>query len=361
MIEIQNRDQVIKRLSKQDYVALNIIGILENTDNKGYWEEESGTVWVENGYMNYIIGDVSVIKDHLKSLPDGFYGFSGVKAELAEAIYPEFFLHWLEPTERYVFQKELSSQKSPYEITTITMHEAEGINDRYEYKNEDSLERIKEAIEHRPSSGIYIDNKLASYCLVHEDNSIGYMYTLEEHRHKGLGYWVTLDILKKMNQRNSVPFVEIAKWNDKSQGLATKTGFTKDYYIPWFGIIKGSPPEIKEWGENYETSKMFVTMAQIRYNVHLPSITKKVTLERLDQTIRYKLMDDANCFASILLKVEDDDQDDDTYIVSIESSMGYTIQDVLIGLAKHMPDKYAGFVLDFDALAARVLGCKLIT
>lgn len=360
MQEIINRSAVIERLRKRHPVPLNVIGILENTDNKGYEDPQTGTVWVENKYFNYITGDARLIKEHLENMPDGFYGFSGVQGPLAKELYKDYFLHWLEPTDRYVCKEHQLTETFPYEMVDIGMEEALGINDRYEYKNEDSLERIRSAISERPTSGIYIEGELASYCLVHEDNSIGYMYTLEKHRHKGLGYWVTLDLLNKMTKLGTTSFVEITGFNYKSQGLAKKTGFEKDLYTPWFGIIKGEPEDLIEWGKTFKGKKMFITLSQLRYNTDQECVVDEVRIEKKDRQERYHFVGKENSYATILINSEEADEDDDTYIVQIDETQGFSTQDILIGLAKHMTYHQAGLIVDYDEQAATVLGCLAI-
>ena len=272
----ENRKEIIEKLKEAAFMPYNVIGILENRDLPVYYDANTRTVWADNAYFNYITGDASVIHKKIETLEDGFYGFSAVENELAQAIYHKYFLHWYEPTERHVFKGQIPDIESPYPVVSITIDEAKGIDDRYEYQQEGSLEKIKDAILNRPTSAIYLDDVISSYVLVHEDNSIGYMFTSEEHRHKGLGYWVTLDILRKMQALNQVPFVEINEKNLKSQGLAKKSGFEKDAFTPWFGIIKGVPKWFEEWDPLEGKSYFFTSMANLKYVDHIHSTVKGI-------------------------------------------------------------------------------------
>ena len=198
MQAISDKRATIKRLKNLSFVPYNVIGALENTENKCYIDETTDSVWVENHYFNYVAGDSDVLLNRIEALEDEFYGFSGVHGDLAASIYKKWFLHWFEPTERYVLKDDLPVEVCPYQVVKVPIEEAQGIDDRYEYKQDGSYDRIKDAILNRPSAAIYIDGQIASYVLVHEDNSIGYMFTLEKYRKLGLGYWVSLDIVKQI-------------------------------------------------------------------------------------------------------------------------------------------------------------------
>ena len=205
----EDRLNVIKWLKNQapSFVPYNVIGIIENENQPVYFDTNKGAVWAQNQYFNYVSGDSETLKAHLETLEDGFYGFAAVEGSLAEALTADQFLHWYEPTERYVHQGAVPHlEDSPYPLCSVPIEEAKGIDDRYEFQDEGSLEKLITAIKNRPSSAMYVEGELASYALVHEDNSIGYMYTLEKHRHRGLGYWVSLDILKKMREAGHVAF-----------------------------------------------------------------------------------------------------------------------------------------------------------
>lgn len=344
MNKTEQRREIINNLKKKAFVPYNVIGILENREQTVYADDTIQTVWACNDYFNYITGDPNIILDHVQSLEDGFYGFSAVEDTLAQAIYKHYFLHWYEPTERYVYIDEVPDVQSPYPVVSIGIEEAQGIDERYEYQQEGSLERIKDAIQNRPTSAIYIDGVISSYVLVHEDNSIGYMYTREEHRQKGLGYWVTLDILRKMKALSHVPFVEINKRNLKSQGLAGKTGFVKDAFTPWFGIIKGIPNWFYEWQPFEQESYFFTSMSHLIYVDGVKTQIEKVTFEKSDEGYRVNI-DDA------LLKVDFNmllDASNEAYIFSSsDEPEDDTIIEIIKVLAHYFPDQGASFVFPY--------------
>lgn len=356
-----DRKMIIEKLKKQNFVPFNVIGIMENMESNVYYDEATITVWCNHEYFNYISGSTEVIASHIESLEDGFYGFAAVEDHLAKSVYTKHLLHWYEPTDRFVHvtDKILDSDwrlGAPYEIVPVPLTEAKGIDERYEYKDEGSFERICDAIAHRPSSAIYIEGELASYVLVHEDNSIGFMYTLEKYRHMGLGCWVTLDLLDQMRKRAAVSFVEINQANFKSQGLARKSGFEKDVFTPWFGIIKGVPSFFETWEPLEGRSYIFTTTAHLR---EVDRLTTDIEVPKVNKTgDDFKIIiDEKGRKAQINLTL---DETKEAYITEIHSKENMDYLEVVKAIAIHFPEKSASVVLPYDEKLAKQIGCIAI-
>lgn len=349
VIEASEKNQVVQVLEKLSFVPYNVLGVIKNTDDQIRFDSNSSTAWVSHEYFNYVYGSPDKVMQQFNALEAGFYGFPAVHGDLAPLLRKGSFLHWYEPTERHVFQGELEDllerlRDCPYELINIPLCEAEGIDNRYEYKDDTTFTSIQDAIKNRPTSGVYLDGKLVSYALVHEDDSIGFMYTLEEYRHLGIGYWVTLDITAKMLQRGRVPFVEITEKNFKSQGLAKKTGYVKDAFTPWFGIIKGIP----EWFETYspygDKGYIFTSLAHLRV-VNLLS----------EGSESFTLTGNETCFTGFLDSIEGPvfslkpDETGEAYALELTDGLSVSILEVVKGIAAHLPMKNASLVLPYEA------------
>lgn len=352
MNEITDKRAVLERLKNLSFVPYNVLGALENTENKSYIDESTDSVWVENQYFNYITGASEVISKKVDSLEDGFYGFSGVQGDLASQIYGKHFLHWFEPTERYVFTSDLPNEPCPYHVVKVQIEEAQGIDDRYEYKQDGSLERIKDAILNRPSAAIYIDGQIASYVLVHEDNSIGYMYTLDAYRKLGLGYWVSIEIVKQIQALGVVPFLEINKANFKSQGLAGKLGFEKDAFTPWFGIIKGVPEFFHTWDPLNGASYIFTSIAQLSVSDKLKTAIENIHFEKVEGAF-LGLIDDGGKKAIFHAEL---DESKEAYLIKIDQLEEMTLYDLVCAMAVHFPEHNASIVLPYDRLLVDQIG-----
>lgn len=241
MIQTTDKQAVITLLKRADFVPYNIIGTIENNTVDIYCDWDSQSVWVCNGNYHYAYGDPVVIRQRYDSLPNGAYTFCGMHNRVASVLYSDSYIEWFEPTERYVLAGQLPHYQSPYRIIDIPLCEASAIDARYEYQDETTLAMITKDIKRGPTAGLYIDEVLVSYAFVHDDNSLGYMYTLPQQRGKGLAYDVAYHLVKQMLKRQKTCFLEIKADNLPSQKLAAKLGFIKDQFTPWFGLVKGRP------------------------------------------------------------------------------------------------------------------------
>jgi hypothetical protein len=93
---------------------------------------------------------------------------------------------------------------------------------------------------------VYVDDEPVCWVLIHEDNSMGIMFTREEYRRKGLAEVVTRDLTRRIIENGQIPYLQIVDGNMKSHGLANKCGFEQAGRCEWFGIIAGEPKEIKD-------------------------------------------------------------------------------------------------------------------
>ncbi len=246
MIVQTHESQAIVEYLKQNYITnLNILGVLQNhTGIEIYVDspENPTGVLVRSGYFNYVYTEndefLQEILDKL-FIEKGYYGFSGVSRPIAEKIQKtkRFELDWQNRCSLYYLPKEnldLSLQKNP--VQSIDIKDAETVDSFYTFRSDDSIDDIKECISNRPSSAVYVNGDMASWVLVHDDNSMGIMYTKDEYRKKGYAVDVTIDLSRKTFEIGNIPFLHIAETNSMSPGLALKCGFIPQGYADWFGI-----------------------------------------------------------------------------------------------------------------------------
>ena len=183
---------------------------------------------------------------------DGFYQFSGTWRPVARWFQERLPLVWHAPCDVYVLPE--GGQVPPQADSPAVgarLEDAEIIDAHYAYRHSGSLEKIRKCIEHRPSSAIYVEDQPVCWLLVHEDESMGIMYTLEEHRRKGYALDVSLDLVDKQLRAGRTPYLQIRDDNAMSPGLALKCGFHPVGQCDWFGVTVGTPPELVEGGEAF--------------------------------------------------------------------------------------------------------------
>ncbi len=244
LLQTEKNAGVFAYLRKKPYVNLNMICKLENTSIPVYTdcpENPSGVV-LKDGYMHFLYTEseafIEAVLDTFMS--DGYFGFSGVDQSIAQRIQAKRKLDWENPCTIYAYKKDhVDLIDCVYTVKSLDVSDAEIVDSYYEYSNENSLERIREDIKNRPSSAVYDDGKPVCWVLVHEDGSMGIMYTMESHRRMGLAEVVSRDLTKKLVDLGKVPFLQIVDGNEKSHGLAAKCGFEPVGKCSWFGIVCG--------------------------------------------------------------------------------------------------------------------------
>lgn len=265
LIKTEKSDVIMNFLKQRFLVNENIIGIIENLPKAEIYvddvENPKGVLVKKDDYMHYTYTEDECFINELCEgfFREGFFGFSGLEGELAEKIRQRSLLGWASPCTLYYMPKEkldLSLKKNPTE--RIRLKDAEVVDHFYQFRGPETLEVIKRDISNRPSSAVYIDDELVCWVLIHDDNSMGIMYTKEEHRRKGYAVDVTIDLANQIIQSGKIPFIQIIEGNGMSPGLARKCGFVEAGKADWFGIIAGNPKELRE--ANDHSKKQFLTI-----------------------------------------------------------------------------------------------------
>lgn len=250
IIKTEKSNAIINFLEKDLLINLNIIGIIENVLHADIYvddEDNPKGVFIKKDYFHYIYSREDSFIDEVCNtfFKDGFYGFSGVEESIAKKIKEKFEVQWNNPCDLYYMPEEnLDLNLIKNEVKNIDIKDVEIIDNYYEYRHPGSIDVIKKDIEERPSSAIYIDDEIACWVLVHTDNSMGIMYTKEEHRRKGYAVDVTIDLTSKLLKNGKTPYLQIVNRNSMSPGLAEKCGFVPSGVVEWFGIIEGTPKEL---------------------------------------------------------------------------------------------------------------------
>lgn len=249
LIRIENSKVITDFLKEDILINLNILGIIENRPEAEIYVdnlENPKGILVNKGYMNYIYSrDNSFIEEIIERFnKDGYYGFAGIDRSIADRIRGRYGVDWCNPCTLYYMPKEnLDLGKIKNKVDSIDIKDAETIDYYYTFRGDDSLNAIKDDIINRPSAAVYKDGEIVCWVLTHDDNSLGIMYTKEEHRRKGYAEDVTIDIAEKHIEKGNIPYLQIIEGNGMSPGLAKKCGFVECGKVDWFGIKVGNPEE----------------------------------------------------------------------------------------------------------------------
>lgn len=334
-------DDIKRVLLTKEWVPYNVLALLERHKEAVFWQHDAGALVVKNGYFLCLTGCADTLKDYLQTLEPGHYGFQGVESDLANSLMEGEMVEWIEPCQRFLWSGQEPDVSSPYKIQPVALEDAQAINDRYPYRDETSLQRIQEAIRRGPSAAIYIENALASYVLVHEDDSIGFMHTLEAFRRLNLAYYVTQAIVSEMLKLGRVPYVEIATDNMASQRLAIKAGFVPERLVTWFGLIKGVPTYLEKLAYAFDEPLQFVSSSHVR----LGFLTKESQALEVTQDPSGKIeltgQKDQSMIKVHMTALERD-------ILKVDSVDGAPLSDWVVEIANLWPEREWMMVTPFD-------------
>lgn len=253
MFEVMDRTNVEGYLEEKGYLSLNVQGVMKNTALKVYTDDvhNPNGVVIKEGYFHYVYTEsVAFVEAYDEwSKDQAFHGFSGTTKVVRDYFFKKHLIQWDNPCHQYHYEGE-GFDLPPLE--SLSVMDAEYVDGHYEYQNDDSLEKIKRAILKRPTSCLRQGGQIISFVLLHDDDSIGYMYTLPEYRGKGHAYLLTKDIINKTLADHRLPYIQIVHGNDKSMGLAMKAGFKQHGDVYWFGIIRPKAVDFKGYLDYYE-------------------------------------------------------------------------------------------------------------
>ncbi|MDD4291955.1 MAG: GNAT family N-acetyltransferase [Clostridia bacterium] len=249
-IENHEKQAVIDFMTANKFKYLNVLGYLTcNPETEDIYVEDIANI---NGVFIlaaqsktissvYMEGDQGFIENTYRWLSQDkkTYVFSGV----SEAV-KDFFLakvkapFWHNPCFLYYYPEKTIDFSDVEEcVGSLLPKHARMVNKYYEYKGPHSYSNIKSSIEKRPSSAYYIDGKPVSWALIHDDYSMGIMYTIPEYRRKGYGVQVSKNLIRQVLERGEVPFVHIVQSNHVSLDFSPISGLRYGYPVHWFAIM----------------------------------------------------------------------------------------------------------------------------
>lgn len=237
-----NINKVKEFLEKDKIYNLNIKAVMENLKKFDVYVNDSDNikgVLVNRGYFNHVYTEDKSFIDDIRNnfIKKGEYGFSGVRADIAEELKKGYNIDWENKCDFYYYpHSSIDAEKIKGNPVNLKLENAAEVDKYYTYRSDFSIKEIENDISERPSSCIYEGNDLASWVLVHNDNSMGIMYTKEEYRGKNYALYVSLDLTDKILKKGNIPYLHIVESNNMSPGLALKTGFKKYGRVSWFGV-----------------------------------------------------------------------------------------------------------------------------
>ncbi|MCL2610649.1 MAG: GNAT family N-acetyltransferase [Defluviitaleaceae bacterium] len=244
---LQDKTAATNFLSKDLYVNLNAINFLKNNGESLAYvynnDIENGVIVTgkEGEIIFLATHNLQFLMDFWDTLPQGHQFFSGVPSDIADIFLKNREPEWASPCKVYAAVGEfMPSENDKYICESLQPTDAEEVDKYYTYRDEGTVEVIRNDIINMDSACVRINGELACWCLVHSnDGSLGPLYTKEKFRRQGLAEVVSSHLIEKLINKKMTPYVQIVQDNMLSLGLITKFGymeFTHD--CTWFGVVK---------------------------------------------------------------------------------------------------------------------------
>ncbi len=163
----------------------------------------------------------------------GVWEFSGVPTFVTDMVKQRYPLIW--ETHCYLYCWNGKPIDHPQgDIRAVEPTLAQQISDGTHYHAD--VEEIKQCLAMHPSSALYVDNTPVCWCIMHWEQSLGMLYTLPEHRHKGYALKVMQSLCNKVIDVGATPYAYIVTDNIPSLRLAEKYNLAKVEKADYFQV-----------------------------------------------------------------------------------------------------------------------------
>ena len=136
---------------------------------------------------------------------------------------------FMEIEEQYGFDDDV------YQLDKLNISDMDQVFEYYAFKD-DGIGYIEAIIKNEITFCARLAGKAVSWVVQREDGSMGIMFTLEDHRRRGIGEWLCKHLINEILKKNQMPYLHIWKENAPSIALAESLGFKRHSEVVWFGI-----------------------------------------------------------------------------------------------------------------------------
>lgn len=232
-------EELIKHLKKDEIKNLHVINLIKENYYSDI-EKYGNTIIVRNkdnkGTIYISSNNEMELRTFLENCNEFDKHFAAIESWMIPIIKERFEIKKLINAYQLILPSHISLIDPVTPPRLLTEKDAEIVDKHWEYKDEESLEYIKERIKNGISAGIDKYSKLVAWSLTHNDGSIGCIFVLEGHRKKGHAIDVLLNMAKTVQKTGNIPFLDIVEDNYRSINLAKKLGFVLDRKVCWFKL-----------------------------------------------------------------------------------------------------------------------------
>lgn len=234
---MNQKGEITEFLIENKIDNINIINFIENYPIH-HIEKIGGSVLVKGTSDRNWIYISSKSEEELKiiksTLNNNDKNFAVIEEWMIPILTKGNNIKWNLSTMKLILFNEINIVETKHSMSQLAINDAEFIYNNSHYKDFLSIEYIIERIKNGLSSCIrYLDKPIA-WGITQDDGAMGFLHVLPEYRKRGYARAVTIDLIKKVRDKNKLPFVHIEEGNEKSMRLAMSLGFKKDKIVSWF-------------------------------------------------------------------------------------------------------------------------------
>ncbi|MBN1301561.1 MAG: GNAT family N-acetyltransferase [Melioribacteraceae bacterium] len=233
------KNQILEILSRDPMRNINIINFIEGyslregliSGNSVLIRAKSDRNWVM--FSSNLKSEFNLLRSKLFA-EDKCFAF--LEDWMVPIICENQKVKWQLTTMQYYLPKDHTVPEKDHETASLSVNDAGFVVENSDYAEYLSVGYVADRIKRAPSSGIYINKKLAAWILTHDDLAIGSLHVLPDYRRQGFGASLTIDMINKMRMLGKLPFTYIEPVNMKSNNLVVKLGFVKHKLITWLEL-----------------------------------------------------------------------------------------------------------------------------
>lgn len=237
--EFRKKNEILDFLKKSEIRNINIINFIKNYPIH-YMDKIGDSIIVKGTSDKNWIYISSKCEEEVKkiknSLDNNDKNFAAIEEWMVPILSEGNVVKWKLSTMKLILPNNVCMDEPKHNVSKLTVNDAEFLYENSEYKDVISIEYIIDRITKGESSCIRYMNKPIAWSITQDDGAIGFLHVLPEYRRKGYAQDVTVDIIKKVRNKNKIPFVHIEETNEKSMNLALGLGFKKDRVVSLFEI-----------------------------------------------------------------------------------------------------------------------------
>lgn len=236
---MNQKNKIIELLKENTIDNLNIINFIENYPIH-HLEKIGNSVLIKGTSDREWVYISSKSEEELKIIKNKLYNKDKNFAIIEEWMIPILtkgnIIKWNLSTMRLILPNEIILSNPKNNLEYLKINDAEFIYENSHYKDFISIPYIIDRITNGESSCIRCGDIPIAWGITQDDGALGFLHVMPEYRRKGYAQDITIDLIKKVRNKNKIPFVQIEENNEKSMNLALGLGFKKDRLVSWFEI-----------------------------------------------------------------------------------------------------------------------------